>query len=131
MFILSTSLCVLLTLARACCLFVHMSDMEIYRQLGLAAAARRKVLNRTQAEVAAQLGLTRASLANIETGRQKVMLHQIYRLAAALELNSILELVPQSFQFEDEEQPVTFTGSAVNDRQKAQLAHFIRIAGKR
>lgn len=108
-----------------------MSDMEIYRQLGLAAAARRKVLNRTQAEVAAQLGLTRASLANIETGRQKVMLHQIYRLAAALELNSILELVPQSFQFEDEEQPVTFTGSAVNDRQKAQLAHFIRIAGKR
>src|SRR5260370_23804458 len=120
-----------LTPALICRPFVHMLDMEIYRRLGLAAAARRRALGRTQAEIAAQVGLTRASLANIETGRQKVMLHHVYRLASALGLDSILDLVPPTFAFTEPADPVTFTGSAVNDREKAQLEHFIRSAGKR
>ena len=50
-----------------------------------------------QVEVAAQIGLTRASLANIEKGRQKVMLHQIYRIAEALKIESIVDLIPRRF----------------------------------
>jgi transcriptional regulator with XRE-family HTH domain len=108
-----------------------MADMEIYRLLGLAVAKRRAEMKLTQAEVAAQIGLTRASLANIETGRQKVMLHHVYRLSAALECASILDLVPATFLFADETEPVSFYGSDMNDQQRAQLEHFIRTAGKR
>lgn len=105
--------------------------MEIYRQLGLAAALKRKALGLTQAEVAAQVGLTRASLANIETGRQKVMLHQVYSLVSALKLNSVLDLVPPSFVPAEASEPVFFTGSTVNSRERAQIEHFVRSAGKR
>jgi len=108
-----------------------MSDMEIYRLLGLAAAKRRTQLKLTQAEVAAKIGLTRASLANIETGRQKVMLHHVYRLATALDCASILDLIPPAFIFADESEPVSFYGSDVSDLQRAQLEHFVRTAGKR
>lgn len=108
-----------------------MPDMEIYRLLGLKVAERRGKMKLTQAEVAAQIGLTRASLANIETGRQKVMLHHIYRLADALDCESILDLVPPTFVFPDESEPVTVYGSQVNDQQRAQIEHFIRTVGKR
>lgn len=108
-----------------------MSDMEIYRLMGLAAAKRRSDKGLTQAEVAKQIGLTRASLANIETGRQKVLLHHLYRLATALDCESILDLVPPTFIFTDESEPVTFYGSDVSDQQRAQLEYFIRTAGKR
>jgi transcriptional regulator with XRE-family HTH domain len=106
-----------------------MSDMEIYRLLGLRAAERRKQLKLTQAEVAKLIGLTRASLANLETGRQKVLLHHVYKLVAALKLDSILDLLPKTF--ENSSEPVMFIGSAVTERQKAQLEYFVRRAGKR
>ena len=105
--------------------------MEIYRLLGLRVAARRLELGLTQAEVAAQIGLTRASLANLETGRQKVLLHHVYRLVAALKVESILNLLPKNFAFEDLTEPVNFVGSTVSERQKVQLEHFVRRAGKR
>lgn len=108
-----------------------MSDMEVYRILGLAIAKRRNELGLTQADVAGRIDLTRASLANIETGRQKVLLHQIYRLANALEVRSITDLVPASFQFVESSDPVQFDGSDVNDRERAQLEHFVRTLGSR
>lgn len=122
-------MCVLLTfLANSCC-SVHMSDMEVYRILGVAIAKRRAELGLTQADVAGRIDLTRASLANIETGRQKVLLHQIYKLANALEVRSITDLVPPLFQFIEDPEPVQFEGSDVNDRERAQLEHFVRTFG--
>src|SRR5208283_2368585 len=72
----------------------RMSDMDVYKLLGSRAATRRKQLKLKQEEVARQIGLSRASLANLETGRQKILLHHVYKLAAALELRSILDLIP-------------------------------------
>ena len=71
-----------------------MTEEELYRTLGANIAARRRALNKTQAEIATALGLSRASLANIERGRQKVLLHQIYRLASSLELGDVSKLIP-------------------------------------
>ena len=105
--------------------------MEIYRTLGLAVAKRRNELGLTQADVAARIDLTRASLANIETGRQKVLLHQLFKLANALEVTSITDLVPRLFQFAENSEPVQFEGSDVNDRERAQLEHFVRTLGSR
>ncbi|MGY4353593.1 transcriptional regulator with XRE-family HTH domain [Bradyrhizobium sp. i1.3.1] len=103
-----------------------MADLEIYRIVGAGLAARRKKLRLKQAEVADQIGLTRASLANIESGRQKLMLHQVYKLATALKVDSIMDLVPASFSFEQASGPVRLVGSEVNDVQKAQIEQFVR-----
>jgi transcriptional regulator with XRE-family HTH domain len=72
------------------------------------------------------VGLTRASLANIESGRQKLMLHQIYKLATALKVDSITDLVPPSFSFEQASGPLRLVGSEVNDVQKAQIEQYVR-----
>lgn len=79
-----------------------------------------------QAEVADQIGLTRASLANIESGRQKLMLHQIYRLATALKVASITDLVPPNYSFEQASGPLRLVGSDLNDLQKAQIEQYVR-----
>lgn len=66
---------------------------RIYRQIGVAIRIKRKSLSLTQHMLAAQLGISRAALANIETGRQKVFVHHLYTLAAALEMKPH-ELLP-------------------------------------
>ena len=106
----------------------HMSDLEIYRLVGSRIAARRKELRLKQVEVAAQIGLTRASLANIEKGRQKVMLHQIYRIAEALRIESIVDLIPRRFSTDLSDQPVIFAGTDMREDLKAQAEQFVRRA---
>ena len=44
----------------------RMADLDLYRIVGAGLAARRKELRLRQSEVADRIGLTRASLANIE-----------------------------------------------------------------
>ena len=68
-----------------------------------------------QIEVAAQIGLTRASLANIEKGRQKIMLHQIYRIAEALRVNLILDLVPSRFSTSVPDETIVFVESDMRE----------------
>jgi transcriptional regulator with XRE-family HTH domain len=71
--------------------------MELYRRLGRVVAGRRDELGLTQADVAAKLGLSRASLANLESGRQRIMVHQLFALVSALKLKSIVDLVPETW----------------------------------
>jgi transcriptional regulator with XRE-family HTH domain len=103
-----------------------MSDLEIYRLVGSRIAARRKELRLKQVEVAGQIGLTRASLANIEKGRQRLMLHQVYRIAEALRIESILDLVPKRFSTDLSDQPVIFAAHEMREDLKAQAEQFVR-----
>lgn len=70
-----------------------MDHVRIYRQMGSAIRDRRKKLALTQHKLAASVGMSRAAVANIETGRQNVFVHQLYALASALELRPH-ELLP-------------------------------------
>lgn len=72
-----------------------MDEASIYRAFGKAVATRRRLLRKTQAEVARLVGLSRGSLANIELGNQKVFLHQVLAFAHALQLESAHEIVPE------------------------------------
>lgn len=56
----------------------------IYAALGMKVRARRDEMGMTQADLSARIGLSRASVANIENGRQAVLLHQFLSLASAL-----------------------------------------------
>jgi transcriptional regulator with XRE-family HTH domain len=82
-------------IARIACevdiLGVHPNDYRvppdpIYTEIGLLIRARRKALDLRQKSLASELGISRGSLANIETGRQSILVHQLYRFATALRL---------------------------------------------
>lgn len=60
---------------------------EVYINFGLCVRARRKELHLTQEFAAKRLRISRGSLANIEVGRQQVMLHDLFVFADALEIN--------------------------------------------
>ncbi len=53
----------------------------------------RKKARMTQADLCREVGLTRPSIANIETGRQRILLHQAFDLARALHV-SVDQIVP-------------------------------------
>lgn len=65
-----------------------MNPESIYQHIGMVIRKRRKKFKPrlTQEALAQRVGISRASLANIETGRQNVLVHQLYALAAALDL---------------------------------------------
>lgn len=56
----------------------------IYIAIGTKMVMIRASLGLTQQELAARIGLERASVANIETGRQRILLHDIENIATAL-----------------------------------------------
>jgi transcriptional regulator with XRE-family HTH domain len=66
----------------------------IYRHIGAIIKARRKTLGLKQETLAGMLGISRGALANVETGRQNVLVHQLYRYAHALQLTAT-DLLPQ------------------------------------
>ena len=55
-----------------------------YRAFGMRVEMIRTTLGLTQADLAKRIGLKRASIANIEGGNQRVLLHDVERFAAAL-----------------------------------------------
>jgi transcriptional regulator with XRE-family HTH domain len=68
---------------------------EIYSRLGRRVRTRREQLRLTQADLSAKVGLSRASIANIESGRQAVLLHQFLALAEALTVPP-MDLIPST-----------------------------------
>lgn len=104
-----------------------MDENRLYEALGRSIAAHRKALGKTQAEIASKLSLSRASLANIERGNQKVLLHQIYKIAEALELTSISQLIPIHLDIEQDNQEIAIisTGDSLTVEQMSQLERFV------
>lgn len=72
-----------------------MTSDELYRALGRLIAEKRRRAGMTQLALAKSLDLSRASVANIERGKQAVQLHVIFRMATILNI-SVLELIPSS-----------------------------------
>lgn len=66
---------------------------EIYQTLGRLVSERRKRVKITQEALAKSLGLSRASVTNIERGKQPVQLHLIFKIAEILNIG-VLELIP-------------------------------------
>jgi transcriptional regulator with XRE-family HTH domain len=75
---------------------------DFYRELG--SRIRRARADRlTQQAVADRVGLSRAAVANIELGRQRVALHMLLRFAEALGVEPT-DLMPESLSAERQEQ---------------------------
>lgn len=57
---------------------------DLYVQIGEAICRQRKALKRSQRLLAEAVGLSRASIVNIERGRHRIQIHVLYEIAAAL-----------------------------------------------
>ena len=81
-----------------------MEPLHIYREVGRNIKRYRKGAHRTQQQVAAEIGMSRASLANIEAGRQQVLVHHLFAIADALDLDSptVLMLSPSTSAPQDD-----------------------------
>jgi transcriptional regulator with XRE-family HTH domain len=73
-----------------------MNPESVYRHIGALIRSRRKKFKPrwTQEKLANRIGISRASLANIETGRQTIPVHQLYAFAEALQLAPADFLLP-------------------------------------
>jgi transcriptional regulator with XRE-family HTH domain len=58
----------------------------LYARFGQLFRKHREAKLLTQEQVSKMVGLSRTSIANIEAGRQKFMLHQLFDLAAAVDV---------------------------------------------
>lgn len=56
----------------------------VYKKLGHRIRMMRCGLGMTQGSYAKKVGLNRTSIVNIEAGRQRILLHQVRKFAAAL-----------------------------------------------
>ncbi len=70
-----------------------MEKQDVYFEVGDLVREARDAAGLTQAALGERIGLTRASVANIEKARQKVQLHTLYAIAQALEV-SVHSLLP-------------------------------------
>lgn len=61
-----------------------MDEEQLYKGLGQRLLRHRREAGRTQEQVAKDLGLQRTSITNIEQGRQRILVHQLFLLAAAV-----------------------------------------------
>ena len=97
------------------------SNMELYRRLGRTVADRRRTLGLTQSTLAERLGFSRASVANVENGRQRIMVHQLFALANALDLRSILDLIPATWAPSKPLPDIEISGSALSPQQQSAV----------
>lgn len=56
----------------------------VYRQIGILLMCHRHENDMSQEQLADLIGLTRSSVANLENGRQRIMLHTLVLIAALL-----------------------------------------------
>jgi transcriptional regulator with XRE-family HTH domain len=109
-----------------------MAANPIYKAFGNAVSTRRKALGLTQAKLANKVKVSRASIANIESGRQNILLHHIYAIAAALEFTKVGELLPplpqQKSAGEELRMTVSNQALSLSEHKEAQVADLITSA---
>lgn len=65
---------------------LSMDEASLYKDFGRLVRDHRRRLGLTQEQLADHVGLSRTSITNVEQGRQKVLLHQMFALAESLQI---------------------------------------------
>ena len=97
----------------------------VYKQIGEIIKSRRKTLGHKQEYLASKLGMSRGALANIETGRQRILVHQLYKFADVLELKPFDLLPPPSVNHSSAKPHKLRFSDNVTPQQENQLAQLI------
>jgi transcriptional regulator with XRE-family HTH domain len=86
---------------------------RVYEAFGAEVRRHREKLGLTQLDLSRRIGLTRGSVANVEAGRQSVLLHQFLAFASALKLTPE-ELLPALAEAPPTEEASDMPESVVN-----------------
>ena len=97
---------------------------DIYRHIGAQIRAKRRKLKWKQELLASKLAISRGSLANIEIGNQRVLVHQLYRFAAELKLSPTDLLPPMPTDQINVEPSDIPLPSNLNPQQARDVANF-------
>lgn len=98
-----------------------------YKEIGKIVRRRRKQLGLTQEVLAPRLNMSRASLANIEAGRQRLLVHQIYVIAQALDMDTkdLLPAIGVESKKVADIGKVNWTNADLSEEQQNQLINLI------
>ena len=105
-----------------------MSPKDIYKEVGRRIRRYRAGTHRTQAQLAAEIGISRASLANIEAGRQQVLLHHLYAIADTLDLSSPGVLIPALPPRDGEPAELPLPAEGLSETQRQEVLRLMGSA---
>jgi transcriptional regulator with XRE-family HTH domain len=107
-----------------------MNSDPIYWHIGAVVRDRRKLLRMTQDKLARRLAISRASLANVETGRQRLLVHQLYRLATELGLQPSDLLPPARAPATNPEAEALPLPKGLKAEQREQIVRLFETPGE-
>ena len=105
--------------------WTDMSPKDIYKEVGRHIRRYRAGSHRTQARLAAEIGISRASLANIEAGRQQVLVHHLYAIADALDLSSPSVLIPAPPPRDGEPTELPLPAEGLSETQRKEVLRLM------
>ena len=88
---------------------MSMDIHPLYERIGRAIRYEREAIGFSQADLAVAIGLTRTSLTNIESGRQRLPIHLLYQIASELAVSPYV-LLPEKGAYLYEEIPTPTLG---------------------
>ena len=103
---------------------MNLDQDTLYRHIGIAVRQRRETLGMTQVQLASAIGLLRTSIVNLEAGRQRVPLHTLYPICAALGIE-VTDVLPSVRAVLSEEQLV-LPIDGIERTVPARTAAFVR-----
>ncbi|WP_074962715.1 helix-turn-helix domain-containing protein [Jannaschia rubra] len=101
-----------------------MDPNAFYAQIGSKISAARRSAGLTQTAVAEAVGVSRASLANIEAGRQQVFVHHLVKIARALEIGDLSSLLlhdPSEQDSDMGDKDVRFSGADLSFEEREDV----------
>lgn len=74
---------------------MDVNEERLYQLVGGTVKQRRTELGMTQSRLATEVGVTRTSVTNVETGRQKLPLHVLFKVCAVLGIET-RDVIPEN-----------------------------------
>ncbi|MEO8608830.1 MAG: helix-turn-helix transcriptional regulator [Chloroflexota bacterium] len=103
---------------------MEIDDNALYKSIGERVKAHRTQIQVTQKQLADEIGVERTSITNIESGLQKLPIHQLYRICQALKVDPF-DLLPSLEEVRQSEmEEVEIDGQSLQMTPKT--AHAIR-----
>lgn len=87
-------------------LLTYMDVESLYQLIGTKIREARERAGLSQAKLAQSLGMSRASVVNIEAGRQRPPVHILWQIAEKLGTETAL-LIPKQREYDEQTQPVS------------------------
>lgn len=100
----------------------------IYKRIGSQIARKRKLLGLTQQELSGAIGISRAAVANIERGEQRVFFDQLLQICAFLGLNSVdglLHVTDDPGERLEATRRQRLSGANLNRRQRSEVREIL------